>query len=138
MNLSGKNIKELILYGIFGALSTILDIGLFWFFANIVNLHYLIANAIAWVLAVIFSFLANKYFVFKSKSFRKEVWVKEAAEFFGARGLACGVDMGGMYILVSFLGINKNYAKLIVTFIVIIINYVLSKYWIFKNKDNNG
>lgn len=136
--MSGKNMRELFLYGVFGALSTILDIGLFLLFANVLNIHYLIANAVAWVIAVIFSFLANKYYVFRSKSFKKEIWMKEAAEFFGARGLACGVDMGGMYLLVSIIGINKNYAKLIVTFIVIVINYILSKFWIFKNKDNNG
>lgn len=135
MKLRGRSqIKELLLYGICGALSTILDIGIFWFLANVVNIHYLFANAIAWVLAVIFSFVANKYYVFGSKSFKREVWVKEAAEFFGARGLACGIDMGGMYLLVSFLGVNKNYAKLIVTFVVIVVNYILSKFWIFKKK----
>jgi putative flippase GtrA len=128
-------VRELILYGICGALSTVLDIGIFWFLANVVNLHYLVANAIAWVLAVIFSFLANKYYVFESRSFKREVWVKEATEFFGARGLACGIDMGGMYLLVSVMGINKNYAKLIVTFVVIVLNYVLSKFWIFKKES---
>ena len=125
-------IKELILYGICGALTTILDIGIFWFLANIVNLHYLVANAIAWFLAITFSFLANKYYVFESKSFAREVWVKEAAEFLGARGLSCIIDMGGMFLLVSILGINKNYAKLFITLVVIIINYILSKFWIFK------
>ena len=125
-------LKELILYGICGALTTILDIGIFWFLANIVNLHYLVANAIAWFLAITFSFLTNKYYVFESKSFARNVWVKEAAEFFGARGLSCVIDMGGMFLLVSILGINKNYAKLFITIVVIIINYILSKFWIFK------
>ena len=128
----GRQIKELMLYGICGALTTILDIGIFWFLANIVNLHYLVANAIAWILAVTFSFLANKYYVFESKSFARNVWVKEAAEFYGARGLSCFIDMGGMFLLVSILGINKNYAKLIINVVVIIINYILSKFWIFK------
>ena len=127
-----KHILEAVKYGICGALSTILDIGIFWFLANVLNLYYLIANAIAWIVALIFSFLANKYYVFESKSFKKEVWLKEAAEFFGARGLACGMDMGGMYLLVSIIEINQNYAKLIVTLIVIIINYIFSKFWIFK------
>ena len=130
-NREGK-FKELILYGICGALTTILNIGIFWFLANIVNLHYLVANAIAWFLAITFSFLANKYYVFESKSFAREVWVKEAAEFLGARGLSCIIDMGGMFLLVSILGINKNYAKLFITLVVIIINYILSKFWIFK------
>ena len=130
-----KQIRELVMYGICGALSTVLDIGIFWFLANVVCLHYLVANAIAWVLAVIFSFLANKYYVFESRSFKREVWVKEATEFFGSRGLACGIDMGGMYLLVSVMCINKNYAKLIVTLVVIVINYVLSKFWIFKKES---
>ncbi len=132
--LKDKPLLELIKYGICGALSTILDIGVFWLLANVFNLYYLIANAIAWIVALFFSFLVNKYYVFESKSFKKEVWVKESVEFFGARGLACGIDMGGMYYLVSVIGVNKNYAKLIITVVVIIINYILSKYWIFKNK----
>ena len=132
--LKDKPILELIKYGICGALSTLLDIGVFWLLANVFNLYYLIANAIAWIVALFFSFLVNKYYVFESKSFKKEVWVKESVEFFGARGLACGIDMGGMYYLVSVIGVNKNYAKLIITVVVIIINYILSKYWIFKNK----
>ena len=132
--LKDKPLLELIKYGICGALSTLLDIGVFWLLANVFNLYYLIANAIAWIVALFFSFLVNKYYVFESKSFKKEVWVKESVEFFGARGLACGIDMGGMYYLVSVIGVNKNYAKLIITVVVIIINYILSKYWIFKNK----
>lgn len=127
-----QQLKELILYGFCGALTTILDICIFWFLANVINLHYLFSNAVAWILAVIFSFLANKYFVFESRSFSREVWVKEAVEFFGARGLSCVIDMGGMFLLVSILGINKNYAKLIINVVVIIINYILSKFWIFK------
>ena len=127
-----RQLKELILYGICGALTTILDIGIFWVLANVANLHYLAANAIAWILAITFSFLVNKYYVFESKSFAREVWVKEAAEFLGARGLSCIIDMGGMFLLVSILGINKNYAKLFITLVVIIINYILSKFWIFK------
>ena len=127
-----KSIWEIIKYGICGAISTVLDIGIFGFLANVLNLYYLIANAFAWIVALIFSFLANKYYVFESRSFKKKVWLKEAAEFFGARGMACGIDMGGMYLLVSIIEINQNHAKLIVTLIVIIINYILSKFWIFK------
>jgi len=130
-----KRIIELVKYGICGALSTILDIGIFWFLANILNFYYLIANAIAWIVALIFSFLVNKYYVFGSKSFKKKVWIKEAAEFFGARGMACGIDMGGMYFLVSGLDINKNNAKVSITVVVIVVNYILSKFWIFKKKN---
>ena len=127
-----RQFKELMLYGICGALTTILDIGIFYFLNKVIHLHYMVANAIAWILAVTFSFLANKYFVFESKSFAREVWEKEAAEFFGARGLSCFVDMSGMFFLVSILGIDKNYSKLIINLVVIFINYILSKFWIFK------
>ena len=132
-----REIKELVLYGICGALSTVLDIGIFWLLANLFNVQYLVANAIAWILAVIFSFLTNKYYVFESKSFKKDVWIREATEFFGARGMACFIDMGGMYLQVSIFEVNKNYAKLIVTIVVIIINYILSKYWIFKKQKHD-
>lgn len=131
-----SQINELLLYSVFGALSTMLDIGLFWFLTSIVDFHYLVANGLAWIIAVTFSFIANKYYVFKSKSFKKDVWLKEAVEFYGARGGACAVDMGGMFLLVSVLDQNKNLAKIGITLIVIIVNYVLSKFWIFKDNGN--
>ena len=126
-------INELFLYSVFGALSTLLDVGLFWFFASVVGFHYLLANGLAWIIAVTFSFIANKYYVFNSKSFKKDVWLREAVEFYGARVGACAVDMGGMFLLVSVLDQNKNLAKIGITLIVIIVNYVLSKFWIFKD-----
>lgn len=131
-----KQLRELILYGVCGALTTILDIVIFWFLSSVVGMQYLVANAIAWVLAVTFSFLANKYLVFESKSFKREIWMKEAAEFFGARGLSCGIDMIGMFVFVSVMGINKNYAKLLINVVVTIVNYILSKFWIFKKHES--
>ena len=141
-----SKLKELFLYGIFGVLTTILNIALYRILSGIMN--HLIANAIAWVICVLFAFLTNKVFVFESKSFETKLVLKELAAFTAAR-LATGVfDELFMFTAVDLLkcgqmnleafGLTINgatIAKIISNIIVIIFNYIFSKLFIFAKKD---
>lgn len=146
-----KKYKELVLYVIFGALTTLINFSLF-FLLNLLfgEELYLVNNIIAAITAVTFSFIANKLWVFESKSFAAKTVFKEMAEFYSARLLSLVVDEGGMWLLVEVLNFDrfsftvlgfevtgKLIAKLTVTVIVVILNYVFSKFVIFrKNKKN--
>ncbi len=141
-----SKLKELFLYGVFGVLTTILNIALYRILSGIMN--HLIANAIAWVICVLFAFLTNKVFVFESKSFETKLVLKELAAFTAAR-LATGVfDELFMFTAVDLLkcgqmnletfGLTINgatIAKIISNIIVIIFNYIFSKLFIFAQKD---
>ncbi|MBP5328462.1 MAG: GtrA family protein [Spirochaetaceae bacterium] len=141
-----SKLKELFLYGVFGVLTTILNIALYRILSGIMN--HLIANAIAWVICVLFAFLTNKVFVFESKSFETKLVLKELAAFTAAR-LATGVfDELFMFTAVDLLkcgqmnleafGLTINgatIAKIISNIIVIIFNYIFSKLFIFAKKD---
>ena len=95
---------------------------------------YLDANTIAWVVGVLFAFFTNKLFVFESKSWKPSVAAKEFAGFVGARVFSFVVESVMMFIMVTVLSWNEIVAKIIVGIVVIIINYVFSKLFIFKNK----
>lgn len=129
---------EMILYIVFGVLTTIINILVYTFLRPRLPLNevaaVLTANAIAWVLAVAFAFVTNKLFVFKSKSFEARLFWWELITFVGARLLSLGVDELGMFLLVSVLHVGDLPSKIIVNVLVVIINYVLSKLVIFNKK----
>lgn len=126
----------MISYIVFGVLTTAVNVVTYGLLRP--ALHWnaywdvLIANAVAWVLSVAFAFITNKLFVFKSKSFEARVFWRELWAFVAARLFSLGVDELGMVFLASFLGMNDWIAKIIMNVIVVIINYILSKRFIFK------
>lgn len=95
---------------------------------------YLDANTIAWVAGVLFAFFTNKLFVFESKSWKPAVAIKEFIAFVGARILSFLAESLLMFLMVTVLSWNELIAKIIVSVVVIIMNYVFSKLFIFKSK----
>lgn len=127
--------KELILYIAFGVGTTLVNIAAFHILNDVAGINYLVANIIAWVLAVTFAYLTNKFFVFKTRGKREWALVVEASEFFLARLASLGVDELGMYLLVDVAHWGEMVAKLVMNVVVIIINYALSKLVIFKKEN---
>lgn len=123
--------KEMILYLIFGVLTTAVNIIIYYISADILHIHYLVSNILAWFLSVLFAYITNRTYVFESKS---QHIIKEMISFFSAR-LATGLlDMVLMWLLVNYHIMNDFIAKIIVNIIVIILNYILSKLVVFKKE----
>ena len=94
--------KELITYVIFGVLTTLVNFFAFWIFTKIFGEDlYLVNNAIAWVVGVVFAYVTNKLFVFESKSWDLKLIVKEITGFLGARIFSFLVEEGGMLLFIS-------------------------------------
>jgi len=129
-----KKHKEVILYLIFGVLTTILNIVVFGLCNDILNIEYKISNVIAWVIAVIFAFITNKIIVFESKNKSKEETTREAISFFIARVISLVADMIMMIIMIDIIKINSLVAKVISNVVVVIINYIFSKFIVFKKE----
>lgn len=92
----------------------------------------------AWGLAVGFAFFTNKVYVFRSRDFRRSVWLRELWEFFLARAATGIVDFAGMYVLISLLCQDEILSKVLLNLFVILTNYILSRYWIFRNSGNKS
>lgn len=124
---------ELIKYIFFGVTTTIINIVSFMFM-NHMGLDYRVSNVIAWTLSVSFAFYTNKKYVFNSKSNDIEVLKKESISFISARVFSLVLDMSLMILLINFMNINELTSKIIVNILVVILNYLLSKFYIFSDK----
>lgn len=127
--------KDLIPYVIFGVLTTIVNYVSYWLFAHPLGCGTVFSTAVAWVLSVLFAYVTNRRWVFHSEAKGANAIGKEFAAFLGAR-LGTGLlDMLIMYLCVDLLGWNDMVMKLASNVIVVILNYILSKFFIFKKKE---
>lgn len=128
-----KNKKEIILYLIFGVLTTVVSLLTYYLctitFLNPNNaVEIQIANIISWITCVTFAFFTNRKYVFDSKENIK----KEAVKFYISRLSALLIDVVIIFVFVSLLKINDKIIKLVNQVIIIIFNYIASKLFVFK------
>lgn len=121
--------KEIILYLIFGVLTTLVNIIVYFISTKVFLINYQLSNIVAWILSVTFAFITNKLYVFDSKETN---FLKEAISFYTLRLFSLGIDILIMFIMVSLLNINDLISKIISNIIVIVINYFTSKLITFK------
>ena len=129
-----KKYEEVIKYLIIGILTTMVNYIIFVILVNIAKIEMHTSNIIAWLISVIFAYFTNKLFVFESKSFEIKVLIKEISTFGIARIFSLLLEEAILYIFVNKLEMNKLIIKLIANIIVIVLNYVLSKFIIFRDK----
>lgn len=122
---------QAIQYLIFGVLTTLVNIVVFFLLEK--TLPYLMANAIAIVVAILFAFYTNKKFVFQSISETKKEHLDELIRFVGFRLFSGLLDMISMWILIGNFKIDTSLAKIVTQILVFVLNYVFSKYFVFKN-----
>lgn len=132
-----KKHKEIINYLIVGGLTTLVSMVLFygstWTFLDGNDaLELQVANVLSWTGAVIFSYFANRIFVFESKE--KNI-LKEFLAFISSRLLTLLLDMGTMFVLSTLLQVNYNISKIVAMVLVTVGNYVISKIFVFKKKE---
>ncbi len=125
--------REFITYGVAGVLTTVVNYSSYHFLCNILGIQNLIANAIAWVLAVSFAYVINAKFVFLSKHDTARGEALKVTKFFGARVLTFIVEEIGMLIFVDLLDYPNLIVKAVLSIVVIILNYILSKLYIFRS-----
>ena len=128
--------KETIMYLIFGVLTTVVDY-LAYCLLRVADTNYMLANVISWILAVIFAFITNKLFVFKSNKKDKNTIIHELSSFFSARIFSLVFSLIFIYTTVSLLGMNDLISKIISSIFVVVMNYVFSKKYIFKDQQEN-
>lgn len=131
--------KELILYVFFGGLTTLVNWGGYWVLADLFHVPYLWATAIAQILSILFAYVTNRVWVFESKARGLLPVLGEMLRFFGCRALSFVLDLACMRVGVGVLHINDKVMKLLSNVIVIIVNYVFSKAFVFrKPKEKPG
>jgi len=103
------------------------------------NPAIIISNSVSWVAAVSFAYVSNRLFVFRSTFESVGKVIREVALFFGARLVSFGVDMAAVLLLINVMQVNSTIAKILSSVLVLIINYIFSKVFIFKkDKERTG
>lgn len=125
--------RETIAYGIAGVLTTLVN---FISYEGLYRLGVpnLTANALAWIIAVTFAYLVNKKNVFLSKSENVKEEATKMTKFYGARLVTLAVEQTGMYLFTELMSFHRLFIKACLSVIVIILNYIFSKLFIFNRK----
>ncbi|MBQ1935974.1 MAG: GtrA family protein [Clostridia bacterium] len=131
-----KKIFEVGLYLLFGGLTTLVNFLVYTLVVGILGVT--LSNAVAWIVAVLFAFVANRKWVFQSRS---KQWFKEFLPFVGGRTFSGLLEIFLPTLLIT-LGLNQTFfdipgfwAKAAVTVLVVVLNYIISKFLVFQNRS---
>ena len=129
-----KKYEDIILYLFWGAMAFFLNIILYLVFTDFLYMDEMVANILDWLLCVLFAYTTNRTFVFKSKINTKDGILKEFFKFFSMRVVSGLMDIGLFFLMVSVLFIDDIVSKLVTQVVVIVSNYLFSKFYIFAKK----
>lgn len=124
--------KEVIFYGIFGVLTTLVNVGVFYLFTKFIHLEENLANIIAIILAILFAYFTNRKIVFNSKASGLKENFNEFVKFMIGRSFTMIVELVGFFVMFNILHIQELISKLTITILVIILNFFISKFFAFK------
>ncbi len=128
--------RETVTYIIFGVLTTAVNYVTYYLLYKFTALDAVIYNTIAWAVSVIFAFITNKIFVFESKKWNIRTVLLELLPFVGARILSLLLEEAFLLLTVHIIGMHELMAKIIISVVVVIVNYFASKFIIFRNKKD--
>ena len=126
--------RDVLSYLFFGVLTTVVNYLIYLPCYNLLGWSAGVSNVLAWIVAVAFAFSTNKPFVFKSRDWSMDVVWPELIKFVGCRIGSGVLETATLFICVDWLDWNGNIWKLITAVLVIILNYIGSKFLVFKNK----
>lgn len=126
---------ELISYIIFGVVTTTINVGSFFIFDSIIGMSYLIANGLSILISIFFAFIVNKKYVFRVKANSLLQVLKEFGLFVLFRAFSASFDMLSMWLLIGGMGLNNNISKLLTEGVVVVLNFLISKFIIFKKNE---
>jgi len=125
--------KEILLYLFFGGLTFIISVTSFALFDSILQ-NELLANVLSWLFAVSFAYITNRNYVFSPTPGDRTRQYKQILEFAAARLMTLFLEEGILFVFITKLAFNKIAVKIAAQVIVIAVNYLLSKLYIFKRK----
>ena len=129
--------SSVIRYIFFGGCTTMVNLVSFFILRKL-KVELNIANIISIILAILFAYVTNKIWVFRSYNFHPVYLLKEMASFFSCRILTSVFTYVAMIVMVDGMGIKQDMiCKIVVSAISLVLNYICSKLFIFKKKESS-
>lgn len=136
--LKSEKFKKLVRYGIVGVCTTAVNYALLWLLFYQLHIDYDVANAIAIVSSVLFAYVANKLFVFRSHTGSRGALVREAVSFFASRAVTALLEWGLGFVIHTLIGVDENrwgmVSKVAINVLVLVLNFVFSQVFVFRGK----
>jgi len=123
---------DIVAYLVFGVLTTVVNYLVYLPLYNLLGIPAALSNVVAWVAAVTFAYLTNKPFVFNSHDWSRRTVIPELAKFVSSRVVSGIMETAILFVCVDLQGWNGNVWKLLTSVLVVILNYVASKFLVFK------
>ena len=123
---------DMVSYFFFGVLTTVVNYLVYLPLYNLAGISAAVSNMIAWAAAVAFAYVTNKPFVFKSHDWSMQTVLPELGKFVGCRAASGGLETALVFLTVDVCGWDGNLWKLIISVVVVILNYVSSKLLVFR------
>ena len=123
---------DMVSYLFFGVLTTVVNYLVYLPLYNLLGISAAVSNMIAWAAAVAFAYVTNKPFVFKSHDWSMKTVLPELGKFVGCRAASGGLETALVFLTVDVCGWDGNLWKLIISVVVVILNYVSSKLLVFR------
>ena len=130
--------KEVILYAIFGVLTTLINIGSFYVMTKYLSIDENLANNIAIIVAVLFAYITNRKLVFHSQAQGFSERFIEFCRFILGRLFTMFIESFGGSLMFKYLPVLPIVSKCIITVIVIILNFFISKFFAFKSPSRKN
>ena len=129
--LETRNLWEVFTYLFFGGLTTLVNLIVFLCARDVFHAGLVISNSLAWILSVLFAFVTNKRWVFRSHTEGVAAYLQEFGKFVFYRALSYFLDMGSMLLFVQVFHSGDFLAKIVSQVLVVVANYLFSKWLIF-------
>lgn len=129
--------SSVVRYVFFGGCTTLVNLISFYVLRKL-RIGLNIANVISIILAILFAYVVNSRFVFQDKCQTLADHIRPFCKFISARLMTMVIEVGGVWLLVAKLGMNDMVGKFATQFIVLILNYVFSKFFVFTTGKKNS
>ncbi len=129
--------REVLLYLLFGGLTTVISIGSFWLCEDGLGIQVHIANTISWLLAVLFAFVTNRLWVFQAPAKGAALWM-QLLRFYGGRLATFLAEEVILLVFITWLDFHELTVKIAAQIVVLILNYIVSKLFVFRSKKADG
>ena len=133
-----KRHREMLLYLFFGGVTTVVSIGSFWLFDGVLHWNEHIANTGSWLLAVLFAYVTNRLWVFQAPTKGLPAFLRQMFRFYSGRLATFATEELLVLVFITWLSFPALAVKIAAQIVVLVLNYIVSKLFVFKQKKDDG
>ncbi len=127
-----ERMTSVVRYVFFGGLTTLVNLSSFYLFRRVLYMELQTANVLSIVTAILFAYVVNAKYVFRERYGSLREHLPPFFRFLGARGVTMVIEVVGVWLLIPVLGLPDMWGKFLVQFLVLVLNYLFSRYIVFK------